>query len=130
MNIKELDVPVVLPVEDNPETTGRYIAHLQRVARRLTDDQVDVVVWVGLVLMMPLAFDSRVASVRMWWSVKYDRAEGAARSSSMKFAAGGLTDRVHNIGWVDICPMPMSSACFSSCTTGPASPRACSSRRS
>lgn len=66
-----IGVPVILLDDEYPDTAGKDFARLARLADRLAEDRIDVLVWVSVVLMMPLAFGMRMAPVQIWWSMKY-----------------------------------------------------------
>lgn len=117
---RALDVPVVLLAVEYPDSAGQPFQRLRQLADRLAADRIEVVVWVSLALMMPLAFSMRIAPVQVWWAMKYHSLECAAIDrymtrvgvGSQRILRGRIWDNVpiRFDDWVDDSQRPQAAA--------------------
>lgn len=101
---RAIGVPVVLLEEEYPETINKRFSRLLQFSRRLAADQIDVLVWASLALMMPLAFGMRIAPVQIWFSMKYHNAECPGIDRYMTRMGFPKTRRINNRTWDNIPP--------------------------
>lgn len=99
-----IGVPVVLLEEACPESIDKRFSRLLAFSRRLAEDRIDVLVWVSLPLMMPLAFGMRIAPVQIWFSMKYHSIECPGIDRYMTRMGFSRTRRVNNRVWDNLPP--------------------------
>lgn len=101
---RELGVNVIILGEEFPETFNKRFTRLQHLSSRLADDRIDVLVWVSLALMMPLAFGMRIAPVQIWLSVKYHSIEFPGIDRYMTRMGFSKTREINGRVWDNIPP--------------------------
>lgn len=101
---RAIGVPVVLLEEEYPATIDKRFSRLLQFSRRLAEDRIDVLVWVSVALMMPLAFGMRIAPVQIWFSMKYHSIECPGIDAYMTRMGFSKTRRVNHRIWDNIPP--------------------------
>lgn len=101
---RAIDVPVVMLEEEYPATADKRFSRLLQLSRRLAEDRIDVLIWVSLALMMPLAFGMRIAPVQIWFSMKYHSIECPGIDRYLTRMGFSRTRRVNNRTWDNLPP--------------------------